>query len=40
MAANTQHYDRDAEDLGNIVGLEHVFPTSRRRQHFTSWGWG
>jgi hypothetical protein len=24
MAAKTQHYDRDAEDLGNIVGLEHV----------------
>src|SRR6202041_3142073 len=24
MAAKAQHYDRDAEDLGNIVGLEHV----------------
>lgn len=24
MAAKIQHYDRDAEDLGNIVGLEHV----------------
>ncbi len=24
MAAKVQHYDRDAEDLGNIVGLEHV----------------
>src|ERR1700735_211058 len=24
MAAEAQHYDRDAEDLGNIVGLEHV----------------
>jgi hypothetical protein len=24
MAANPQAYDRDAEDLGNIVGLEHV----------------
>src|ERR1700736_6425342 len=24
MAAKAQSYDRDAEDLGNIVGLEHV----------------
>jgi hypothetical protein len=24
MAANVQSYDREAEDLGNIVGLEHV----------------
>ncbi|HYM72695.1 MAG TPA: hypothetical protein VET89_06910 [Stellaceae bacterium] len=24
MAKDVQHYDRDAEDLGNIVGLEHV----------------
>jgi hypothetical protein len=24
MAAKIPHYDRDAEDLGNIVGLEHV----------------
>ena len=24
MAKEVQHYDRDAEDLGNIVGLEHV----------------
>ena len=24
MASNGKHYDRSAEDLGNIVGLEHV----------------